>query len=93
MRIYPKHGVEINQDVNGVMHDSRGKPITKLYRQEERTWNSATHGIPTVHESVLKRTLNKKNKKEPLYEPWILDLDYEAEPWVKEFPNGELKIE
>lgn len=93
LRIYQKHKVEINQDVNGEMHDSRGEPITKFYRQKERNWNSKTHGKPMVHQSVLQRTLNKKNMKDPPYLPWILDLDYEEESWKKEVPNGDLTKE
>ena len=39
-------------------------------------------GNPTVHESVLKRTLNPHNGENPPYKPWILhgSLDYEVEP-------------
>ena len=83
LRIYPKHKVKINQDINGEMHDSRGNAITKYYTPEERTWNSKTHGKPTVHQSVLERTHNKKNMKEPAYLPWILKDNYEIEPWDK----------
>ncbi len=84
LRIYKKDKVEIIQDINGKMHDSRGGTLSKLYRKEVRSWNSKTHGMPTIHQSVLQRTLNKQNKKASHYKPWILNLDFKEEPWIKE---------
>ena len=81
LKIYPKHKVILNPDPNGFMHDSRkGFPNT-LYVKKVREWNPETHGKPVVHESVLMRKLNRQNTDSPTYHPWILDLDYEVEPW------------
>ena len=80
--IYPHHKVEIAEDANGFMNDSRGKPLTKLYRRKVRTWDPNREDKPVVHESVLKRTQNRKNQKDPQYRSWILDIDYEVEPWI-----------
>ena len=76
--IYPKHKVQINPDPNGYMHDSRGGKLTKYYRSESRSW-PVSHGIPTLHSSVLERTLNQYNKPDPPYHPWILNHYYDVE--------------
>ncbi|MFQ5650123.1 MAG: DUF2235 domain-containing protein [bacterium] len=81
LKIYPKHTIEITPKANGTMHDSRGTRLTRLYRRKTRTWSSKNHGKPVVHESVLKRKLNRYNQEEPPYSPWILEIDYDVEPW------------
>ena len=85
LKLYPGQKVEIHGDPDGTMHDSRGSAFTKFYRREVRSWNANTHGKPTVHASVLKRTLNPHNGNNPPYKPWILDgsLDYDVEPWER----------
>ncbi len=83
LRIYPNHKVEIAEDENGFMHDSRGRWMTKLYRRQVRYWPSDREDKPVVHQSVLDRTKNRKNQDDPPYHPWILDLDYEVEPWIR----------
>ena len=83
LRIYPRHKVEIAEDENGFMHDSRGRWITKLYRRKVRFWPSDREDKPVVHQSVLDRIKNRKNRDDPPYHPWILDLDHEVEPWVQ----------
>jgi hypothetical protein len=82
LRIYPHHRVEIAGDADGVMHDSRGTWLTRLYRRAERSWPGDTHGKPVIHESVTERTRNRDNEDDPTYSPWILngDYDYEVEP-------------
>ena len=77
--IYPGHKVQINPDPNGTMHDSRGGSLTKFFRREIRAWPES-HGVPTLHSSVLQRTLNQHNQKDPPYHPWILGHDYKVEP-------------
>ncbi len=79
LKIYPKHNIKINQDINGIMHDSREDFPKNLYRRKVRFWNMKTHGKPTIHESVLKRKLNKKNLEDPPYISWIFYLEYETE--------------
>ncbi len=76
LKVWPKHKVHVEGDVNGMMHDSRGGFLAKLYREAERTWDVAHCGTPVVHESVLARTRNPRNADEPLYKPWILDPEY-----------------
>ena len=86
LRIYPGHRVEVRgDDANGTMHNSRGNWLTRIYRTKVRSWPKATHGEPLVHKSVLERTLNRHNKKDPPYKPWILDgsYDYDTEPWER----------
>ena len=83
LRIYPHHNVELNPDANGIMHDSRGGRLSRYYPKKVRSWDSDIYGKPKIHESVLKRTLNKRNQQQPRYDPWILDksLEYDIEPW------------
>jgi uncharacterized protein (DUF2235 family) len=76
LRIYPRHKEEINPDPNGKMHDSRSG-ISRFYRRRVRSWDSARRGKPTVHESVL----NRHNSASQPYDPWILKLEYEVEPY------------
>ncbi len=85
LKIYPRHKVKVDGDADGTMHDSRGSPLTRLYRRKVRSWHTKTHGKPRIHESVQKRTLNRHNEKDPPYKPWILDgsYDYETEPWER----------
>jgi len=86
MRIYPDHKVKIHQDINGIMHDSRKGFPGYLFRKKTRSWNQETHNKICLHESVLQRKLNKQNTESPEYNPWIFNLDYETEPWIKEIP-------
>ncbi len=76
--IYPANRVPIKGDVNGMMHNSRGRGWTKIYRKKQRFWDASRKDKPVIHESVLKRTKNVNNEEKP-YRPWILNLDYEVE--------------
>ena len=82
LRIYHKYDVDILEDANGHMHDSRGTIVTKLYRRKLRGWDIAKHGKPVIHESVLQRTKDRRNG-DGAYKPWILESEYEIEPWVR----------
>ena len=87
IRLYkPRHPDEsnfLNPDPNGQLHDSRGGALSKYYPRKIRTWDAALRGKPTIHESVLKRTLNRHNDKSTPYSPWILNepLGHEIEQW------------
>jgi uncharacterized protein (DUF2235 family) len=81
LRIYPDNKVSIDPDENGVMHNSRHGFPGKLYKRKVRTWNTDTHGKPFVHESVIMRKKNKNNTDDPVYHPWIVNNEYETEPW------------
>ena len=81
LRIYPRHEVKINEDADGIMHDSRGTWLTKLYFKERRRWDREARGKPVVHESVLKRRLNENNKPDPPYRPWIVEMEHAVEAW------------
>jgi len=83
LRILERHRVEMTPEVNGLMHDETLGTWGKLYPRAKRSWDSATHGKPIIHESVLQRTLNKRGEQLPKYSPWILDgsFEYEVEPW------------
>lgn len=83
LRLYPKQTAEINANANGRMHDSRGTRLGRLYRRKVRGWDPQIRGKPVVHESVLKRRLNRDNEKDPPYAPWILSLEFDVEPWKR----------
>ncbi|MFH2092480.1 MAG: DUF2235 domain-containing protein [Pseudomonadota bacterium] len=78
--LYSGHSVSINGNVNGHMHNSRGKGWTKLYKRKPRAWDSSRTDKPVVHSSVLQRTKNVDNADAPPYAPWILAIDHEIEP-------------
>jgi len=80
LRIYPRHNEEINPDPNGKMHDSRSG-ISRFYRRRVRSWDSARRGKPTVHQSVLMRNFNRYHSASPPYDPWIVKLEHEVEPY------------
>ncbi|MFV1993676.1 MAG: phospholipase effector Tle1 domain-containing protein, partial [Acidiferrobacterales bacterium] len=77
--IFGANTVVMKSDPDGMMHDSRGGFLEKLYRKKARSWNAQTHGKPVVHESVLERTLNKNNMEDPPYAPWILVQTHDVE--------------
>ncbi len=77
--IYENHGIKINGDVNGHMHNSRGSFLTGIYRKKQRSWPSDRTDKPIVHESVLNRRNNVHNDDTPTYKPWILELNYDEE--------------
>jgi uncharacterized protein (DUF2235 family) len=81
LRIYPKHKVQTHPDADGIMHDSRKGFPGFLFRKATRTWNSQTHGKPVVHQSTIERKLNRQNTGSPKYDPWILKLEHDVEPW------------
>ncbi len=82
LKIYPKHKVEIQQNINGEMHDARDSFIKKrLYKKEVRSWNSETHGKPVIHESVLQRKENRDYIERLPYDPWILRQKHNLEEW------------
>jgi uncharacterized protein (DUF2235 family) len=76
----PKEPLEIVENAEGLMHDSRGTRLTRLYRRRPRSWDEKTYGRPVVHESVLVRARSQKTP----YAPWILELgEPEVEPWIR----------
>jgi uncharacterized protein (DUF2235 family) len=77
--IYSKSSVSIHGDINGHMHNSRGKCWTKLFRKKERCWDSSRKDILIVHNSVLKRKKNVDNNNNSPYKPWILVLKHKVE--------------
>ncbi|WP_020680036.1 DUF2235 domain-containing protein [Marinobacterium rhizophilum] len=77
--IYPQNTVSIHGDVNGCMHNSRGKGWTKFYRKKRRFWDSKRADKPIVHSSVLQRKKSVNNEVNPVYKPWILEREYEVE--------------
>ncbi len=80
--IYPKHEEEIDEKPDGHMHNSREKLFSRLFFiKKQRSWPEERSDIPVVHDSVLKRKKNQNNEDEPVYSPWILDINYKPEPW------------
>lgn len=74
------HGLHIHERLSidpnphGVLHDSRGEGMAKLYRKERRTWPYETHGKPVIHPSVIER----HKKAENGYAPWILEREHDV---------------
>ncbi len=89
LRIYKNHIVPVDQDIKGEMHDSASGFPGSIYRKKERSWDEGTKGKLIVHESVTERKLNRLNKPEPAYDPWVLKLDHEIEPWNRDFNEKE----
>ena len=54
-----------------------------LFRKATRTWNIQTHGKPVIHQSSIERKLNQQNTGSPPYQPWIIKLEHEVEPWTE----------
>ena len=75
LRIYPDNTVVLTPKADGVMHDPRAG-IGRFYRRRQRSWSVEERGSPTVHEGVLLR-----RNLMPSYDPWILRMDPEVEPW------------
>lgn len=82
--IYEKHKLQIKEDVNGIIHDSRAHFPMNLTREEQRKWNRPSEK-PILHASVLERKKGIQFREDKPYTPWIKDLPggYEIEPWVK----------
>ena len=73
-------------DPDGLMHNEQIGFPGKWYRRLTRTWNPETHGELFIHGSVLMRTRNAMNAKEPAYAPWASKSGvYTVEPWVSRF--------
>ena len=87
LRIFPNNEVEIDQNFDGIMHDSRKGFFKKIFRKKIRSWNSETHGKPVLHESVSLRKLNRQNEESPAYDPWILSMVHDEEPWPESLKN------
>jgi len=85
-KIYAKHKVVIEQDADGLIHDSRAG-AGRLYPKLARRWDSARNGQPWVHQSVLDRKLNKNNTPQPPYSSWILAQEYQIEEWNPQVPD------
>ena len=90
--IYPKNTVELKEDAAGVMHDSWGRTVTKLYRKKARAWDQDRADTPIVHESVIRRS-ESPDLPGGDYRPWILDIDYEKEPWQVDVGIEEVRTE
>jgi uncharacterized protein (DUF2235 family) len=83
LRIYPNNEVTINEDHEGLMHDSRGRAVTRVYRRKARSWSADRSDMPIVHQSVLQRAASQNLPDEESYRPWILDVDHDVEPWQR----------
>ncbi len=86
LKLFGNYNVKIDQQVNAAMHDETSEFPSNLFRRQERIWDGAVSNNPTVHASVLARTLNIKNQITPKYAPWILQNKYEIEPWNRSNP-------
>ncbi len=84
--IYPEHAQALKPDHEDLMHNSRGRRVTKIYRRKVREWDATRPDKPIVHESVVRRAKSAALRGNPMpYNPWILGVDHDVEPWV--FPD------
>lgn len=82
LRLYLKHKVPVTINPYGVMHDSRGSFLAKLYPRAVRTWDAKRTDRIRIHQSVIDRMTDDPNRPEHLrYTPWIAGLDHDIEPW------------
>ncbi len=81
IEIFDTSYVRINQNINAKMHDETKHFPGRLLRRKSRSWNSVTNPKPIVHASVLSRKLNQENLSQKFYQPWILENEYDVEPW------------
>jgi uncharacterized protein (DUF2235 family) len=88
LRVYPRHRVGITEDAAGMMHDSRGRTLTKLFRKKVRGWDPARLDKPVVHQSVTVRAEESGKEGGEPYRPWILDQAHDVEPW-QQFRDGD----
>lgn len=77
LRIYAGHKIVLQPDPDGVMHDSRGSGLARLFRQKTRHWDAEKQGAAVVHESVVQRTRSARDNRDHGYSPWILKTDYD----------------
>lgn len=76
LRVYDESRIDLTPDADGKMHDSMsGWWQSLVYREDERSWPAERSDNPVVHQSVIDRA------KEKAYDPWILETDYNVEPW------------
>ena len=78
--ILPGDPVKLNPKADGKMHDSREGFSRFLCKKQVRSWDSATRGKPTLHQSILLRTLAQDNESKP-YHTWVAEMDYDVEEW------------
>jgi len=83
IKIFDTSYVRIHQNVNGVMHDETKKFPGWLLRKKPRSWSNLTDSKPLVHASVLFRKRNSDNQEGSKYRAWILEGEYNVEPWNK----------
>jgi uncharacterized protein (DUF2235 family) len=83
LRIYPVHEVTIAEDYTGMMHNSRGTRVTRMYKKKPRSWDATRTDIPIVHASVQSRAKADPLPHNPPYQPWILEIDHDTEPWQR----------
>ena len=75
LRIYSNHKVTADPNTDGVLHDS-GSGIARLFSKKQRRIEEES-GKPKVHQSVVDRAGDQGKD----YNPWILNLDHDVEPW------------
>ena len=86
LRLRRGHGLRIDPDFRGEIHDPRARGLARLYRRQERSW-PAGWGRPAVHQSVHDRAAWSRDLGVgPLYRPWILWQHADrrhVEPWSR----------
>ena len=81
--IYNKYDVPIKERADGTLHDSLDTRFAKMiFPKQIRSWGSKRPDKPVVHQSVLDGLDDHKERRKK-DKPWILDLQYEVEPWVR----------
>jgi len=74
------HGISIKPNPNEFIHNSRKWFWGKWYWKKQRYLTDYIVK-PVIHQSVLDRKIGKNNDLNNKYDPWILEEDYDIEPW------------
>ena len=86
LALRPGHGVVLEPDCRGELHDPRARGPARLYRRRTRDW-PASWGRPTIHQSVLDRAAWSRGMSHgPVYGPWLLRRfgdRHRVEPWAR----------
>jgi len=81
LKIFDSSYVRINQNIHAKMHDETKRFPGRILKRKSRSWHGISEPKPTIHASVLIRELNQQNQALLSYKPWILESDYNVEPW------------
>jgi uncharacterized protein (DUF2235 family) len=79
--VYQGHRINIKEDANGYMHDSRAGRW-RIYRRAQRAWDTNRLDKPVLHGSVAQRMKDRRNQDGP-YMPWLKQYTPDSEAWLR----------